>query len=1353
MTERHDPGKPEKPEKHESLPDQVREIAHEIEHQIEEVASHIPEPVRWGVRRIIMVVLLGLVAVVVIGVGSALLWLANRTEWVAQEVTVVLNQTLARRSDVMLEMDDLRGNPFTGLRAIRPRVKFRDGTGTTLLEARSLTLRYGAWSLATGGSRPIVIELDQPVIRLQRREDGSWKLPRWESRPSKAGPGPKRVFQIKIEHARMDLPAPYGKIEDLDLAAGVVTGATTRVELQGLTWKSGPWESRLSRLDGSVEAGDSVRVHIDHLETQDVALRARAHWKSAQPEHRVHLEVDRVRWAWLAKVFDNGAFDVPGEGEVTAELSDLGGWHGTFAADVNWNGLPARGTGRVQERRPGGWTVDGIDMTSEAGHFRGRFLYDKTEWSVGGQVADGDPSKWAALRIPGWPEGDLAGRFVYTVETTRKFSRLDARLEESVLAGWRADSAVVRVEFPAPGSAAFEVRMLRRGGVALLSAATDAGGWSGRYEATGFPLDEWPDGRASGIRGTLAQGAGTVSNRADGLFVTGSLNGHSTEWLGAKMATWRLGDVAGRLLPTPDLTAATRLGDVMFLGLHFDSVAIGLGLGDRVARLEDVVATAGDTVVALAGESRWDRGGGGWTARFERASMTSRNFAWTAEPPVSLAGNPRGVTFERLVAHDGEARIEVEGRWASPGGSYDWNGRGDRVDLARLGLPGELKLEGRADARLRVTGVSGDPRFTFTAHVTAPGMQGHVADTMSLVLSGRPHALDIEQFGFGVGGGTLAAHGKVEGIAGAWPDSLTPPRVLEWIRTADRWRLSAVANALPIEGAGRLSKAAAGWSGRLGGTAEVSGRPGRPEFTADLTASPFSYGSYAMDRARVRADYRDQTLEVRDFEMTTGPVTSHITGRMPLVLALGHPPLVPERPMHWDIQIPKGDLAILPAFVPQIGAATGTFEMRARIDGTPQRPDLDGTLRVRDGVVRLAAREEVLERVHADFRLDEARITLDTLTAAQGERGQVTASGVVDLDGLALRRYDFDLALRHFTASETGIYAAEVDGNLRVVNGPRVRGVSLPQVTGTVDVHRAAVLYDFTKQTESDLLAASTKPLFWTYRLDVSADDNLKWTPADADIEFNADLTMEQTRDSLLIYGEMHALRGTYYFLSTRFDVERADVTFDNVTGVNPLIDAEARTVVTGSCFAAGFESASSEVLNVPHTITVQITGRADEPVVVFESDPDDWDEPCILRQITLGGALGGNLTGSAAGEVSQSYLARAISRTLSPELEKTFRGYLNDWRLERDQAGGFVVGFSTQPVRNVNLRYRQRVTPGTSSVPTGIQDPFEQSVQAEYRLGRFLYIATQLVRRGQTSASSSEARDFNVNLKARWEY
>ena len=133
--------------------------------------------------------------------------------------------------------------------------------------------------------------------------------------------------------------------------------------------------------------------------------------------------------------------------------------------------------------------------------------------------------------------------------------------------------------------------------------------------------------------------------------------------------------------------------------------------------------------------------------------------------------------------------------------------------------------------------------------------------------------------------------------------------------------------------------------------------------------------------------------------------------------------------MSWRAEVPNGDLAVLPLFVPQFGSAAGKFELHAAVAGTPKHPDLSGTLRIRDGELRMAGREETLERVAADFTLDESRITLDSLTARQGDRGRVSAHGAVELSGTGFKSYAFDVRLREFTALETGLYAAQFDGD------------------------------------------------------------------------------------------------------------------------------------------------------------------------------------------------------------------------------------------------------------------------------------------------------------------------------------
>jgi hypothetical protein len=77
---------------------------------------------------------------------------------------------------------------------------------------------------------------------------------------------------------------------------------------------------------------------------------------------------------------------------------------------------------------------------------------------------------------------------------------------------------------------------------------------------------------------------------------------------------------------------------------------------------------------------------------------------------------------------------------------------------------------------------------------------------------------------------------------------------------------------------------------------------------------------------------------------------------------------------------------------------------------------------------------------------------------------------------------------------------------------------------------------------------------------------------------------------------------------------------------------------------------------------------------------------------------------------------------------------------------------------RNLQIRYRQRVPGlereyGTAGKP---EDPFERNVEAEYRLNRFFFVTTELKQRRILTGSTGSVistPDFNVNLKARWEY
>ncbi|OGF15327.1 MAG: hypothetical protein A2W00_07025 [Candidatus Eisenbacteria bacterium RBG_16_71_46] len=1348
-------GAPPPPEHHHGLVEGIRE-------EIEEVVEHVPKPVRWTVSKLAWVAVLSLLGLLVVVLVTALLYVANRTEWVAQELALFINQTLALRSDLVLEMKDIKGNPLKGVRVIEPRVRFRDDRRAVVLEAPEVSLKYSVWDFLHGHRRAIEIVFDRPTIRVLTGADGRVRLPEWRT----GGAGTAvTTYQVRVtmRGGRVRLPGKLAPVEGLALDAFVDTGRPTRVVLDDLHWAHGPYADPLQHMSGELTVSDSLRFVLRELRTPDLMLSASGGWKieprGAVEARDMQVEIARVRWSWLAQVFDNASLDVPGEAHAQLQVRQSGPdrLRGTFRGGLAWNGLPVEGRGALAWDR-GRLTLAPLDATSPAGDLSGRFEMEAKAWKLSGTARNGNPERWDAFHINGWPAGTLNGGFAYSQDAARN-GTLRASLGGSELAGWRADSAEVSADFPADAPDSFRVEMLRRGGRATLRAATEEQGWRGEYAIQHYALDEWPDGRASGLSGTLARGRGAVEARSGGLFVSGVIEGGGTVWLGANLGGWRLQGISGRMLPTPDLVATASLGDVTFLGVHFDSARSDIRLGDRTLSFAPVAAHAGDTLVTGAGEASW--GEDAWRIAFSRAAARSSRFDWTVEPPLELHGDPQGTVIDHLAARDGEARVTISGRWAAaPRGFYDWSFHAEDLDLARLGLPPDWGLAGRSAIGIEIHGPSGDPRWSFDAAVRSPGVRGHAADSLALSLDGAPGRLDVRNLMFRLGGGALSGSGSVERTAIPWPDTLTADGVLRWLSAAEAWHGTLQARDYPIDPMHELIPAAEGWSGRVSGRLGVGGRPDRPELQVEASAAPLAWQDYRADEVVARARYAGGRLDVGEIRVTRLDVVSTVSGALPLHLALGASPEFPEDRMSWRIEAPRGDLAVLPLFVPQIGSAAGRFDLSATIGGTMRAPKLEGALRIRDGTVRMAAREEVLSSVYADFRLAESRITLDSLSARQGDRGRVRGRGEVVLEGLKLDHYRFDLALRDFTAAESGLYGATFDGDFVVTNGPKVHGQTLPQVVGKAELQRARVLFDFANQSEMQQIAATTQPLFWTYRIQLRATDNLHWQPPDADLEFSADLNLEQTPDSLIIYGDMSALRGTYYFLSNRFTVNQADLTFDNVGGVNPTINAQATTRVVPA--RAAEVSLATESRPVPHDITVTIKGRANEPIIAFSSSPPDWDEPRILRELTVGRFAAGGIV--ALGDPLDNYLTRAINKTLTAEMSRVFQGYVNEWELDRERGGlfageGDVIATLGIPITsNIQVRYRQRLPgferPGLPS--SAITNPFERDIEAEYRLNRFFFVTTELVQRRVVTGATSTigaGPEFNVNLKARWEY
>jgi hypothetical protein len=846
-----------------------------------------------------------------------------------------------------------------------------------------------------------------------------------------------------------------------------------------------------------------------------------------------------------------------------------------------------------------------------------------------------------------------------------------------------------------------------------------------------------------------------VQGEGGRLAVRGELDGTALDWTGTRAARWRLAQLGGDLLPTADLQGLGQLEDVVFNGVHLDSVQGPFHLLADGMVLGESRAVGGDTLIVATGRVGWDAHG--WSFTSERLRATSQQFAWVNQGALELRGDPAGVEFERFVLRDGDAVARCSGRWGSLQGTHDWQGEVSGLQLARAGLPAELGLGGRVDARLRVWGPGDAPRWQLEGRGWGVGFEGHVADSVGARLGGGPGGVVVDEGVLWVGGGRLVLHGGVEQTREAYPAALTPEGVRDWLVRAGAWQGALRADHFPLERVGALEPRAGGLKGQLSGELGWTGQPEQPVFQLRCEGEGVAWENVGVDHVAIEASYREGRLEVSRCDLRRGASTSTASGSLPLQLALREGRVtVPDERLDLHLDLPNGDLAVLPLFVPQVGYAAGTLAAEATVGGTAAHPDLAGWARVRNGRLRLATREEVVDRLDADLTLDETRLTLDSLVARQEDRGRVRANGYVQLAGFHVKDYRFDLTLRSFRAQETGIYAGEFDGDFVVQQGPVRDAGTLPRVTGDVNLRRAVVLFDFTNQSEVQQVAATTRPLYWVYGIRLEAKDGLRWRPPDADIEFAADLQVEQTLDSLLIYGEVHSVRGSYYFLSNQFQVESAQLTFDNVGGVDPQLDIMATTRVPRATLVSSTTALGPANEGGTEEVTATIQGRASNPTIHFTSTAQDADEPTILRSLTWAQFVQGDRF--TLGEPIENYLTRMLSRQLSEQLSAALGGYVREWELSREQSGQLTVGLGTQVTREISLRYRQALpgyTAGTGATAAA-GGLFERDVEAEYRLSRFVYLTTEIAQRRATavlSGESSTTTDFNVNLKLRYEY
>lgn len=280
-------------------------------------------------------------------------------------------------------------------------------------------------------------------------------------------------------------------------------------------------------------------------------------------------------------------------------------------------------------------------------------------------------------------------------------------------------------------------------------------------------------------------------------------------------------------------------------------------------------------------------------------------------------------------------------------------------------------------------------------------------------------------------------------------------------------------------------------------------------------------------------------------------------------------------------------------------AVSGELSVDLALSGTLDDPRLHGSTRVAAGRYASAVTGVAYRDIDLSASADGLRLRLDSLSASDGRKGRLRASGDLDLSAdLSSPHYRLAVELNEVRIAKLDELEVRAGGALEMVGGGGV-----PKVSGRLDLAKAEVALPERLPPEivtlevvetnqlykrSSRLGGSETSSPMPIELDVRvvADGRVFIRSRDFDSEWKGDVVVGGTTASPVLTGGLTLIRGDLDALGIRLKATRGRVGFSASDKIDPSVDVVA-------------ESSGNGI-----TGRVVVSGRASNPVFSLESDP-----------------------------------------------------------------------------------------------------------------------------------------------------
>jgi autotransporter translocation and assembly factor TamB len=557
----------------------------------------------------------------------------------------------------------------------------------------------------------------------------------------------------------------------------------------------------------------------------------------------------------------------------------------------------------------------------------------------------------------------------------------------------------------------------------------------------------------------------------------------------------------------------------------------------------------------------------------------------------------------------------VAARWENAGSSV-------RTNLRMGGASGQLAVSGNVapatrDVDLRATARGVDlgtwlPMLGMQQPITGKldaqtSLNGRYPDiAMALhaaVRDGTVGRLPLSRFD--VTASMNHGRGRIDSAAMDLPSLSTTASGTFGLRTSDPIALVAHSTSPNV---GAFMVAATGkdlhLGGRLDSTLRLEGTPLAPRLDDRIVLQALHYGNLIVPRVSGDLIVQRRAIALRGGEVDLERGRALISAAIPVQMtSSGVRP--GQGPIAASVTADDVELANFASLLPKNSRLAGRIDGQVAAGGTVASPQLNGSMRLRDGTVSTSLLKSSLDGIEGVLAFQGRRAQLQSQAKAGG--------GTLDVDATA--------SLENLLRPAGSTIAAQLHANnARLDLSPYFRG----DLNGTVALQRApgaapVLSGDATLSNARISLAAflagsrggggSALPNVAFQNVRLAAGHDVRIQSANVDVGTAGAVTLAGTLQSPTLAGSFRSTGGSLSFYRS-FNLENAAVRFSPSSGLIPDVNAVATTFVTDPATA----------------IRLHVTGPATNMHLALESQPE------YSRQQILGILVGAQQFGAVQG-------------------------------------------------------------------------------------------------------------------------